>query len=151
MPYKDKNSTRAKESAKKRLAKYRNTNRDKINLKAREKTKNDPEYRQKMIDKQKKYIKENREKVLLQKRKNSLKKLYGLSWETYQTILKAQKGVCAICNKKNYSNRRLAVDHDHKTGKIRALLCDKCNLGMGSFNDDKKLLMKVIKYLRKHE
>jgi len=63
-------------------------------------------------------------------------------------MLKSQNGNCAICGIDQPSNgRRLAVDHDHETGKVRALLCGNCNTGMGSFMDNPKLLQKAINYL----
>lgn len=65
----------------------------------------------------------------------------------------ATNGKCAICEEPESKERWrcLAVDHCHNTGKIRQLLCWKCNSGLGLFNDDKQLLTNAIKYLTKHE
>lgn len=71
----------------------------------------------------------NRDRVKQTSRKNKLLKLYGLTTERYSTMFAAQEGLCALCDR---SDLPLAVDHDHQTGKVRALLCLPCNglLGM---------------------
>lgn len=67
----------------------------------------------------------------------------------YQKLFDKQKGLCAICNTpENNKRKRLAVDHDHSTGKVRGLLCDRCNRGLGYFKDSPELLHKGINYLR---
>lgn len=76
-----------------------------------------------------------------------LRKTYGISLEDYQSILSVQGGVCAICKKTPSDNISLHVDHDHKTGFIRGLLCYQCNDGLGNFKDNKELLEKAIRYL----
>ena len=69
--------------------------------------------------------------------------------EQYNDLLEKQNGVCAICGvEKNKNNSSLCVDHDHKTGKIRGLLCHLCNTAIGKFNDDILLLEKAIKYIK---
>lgn len=70
---------------------------------------------------------------------------FGLDPEGYETLLRTQKGKCAICRKK----RKLVVDHDHVTGRVRGLLCQPCNMGIGGLDDDVKLLRRAIKYLRR--
>jgi hypothetical protein len=70
-------------------------------------------------------------------------------------IFNKQNGVCAICFQKERSKRKpnhfginkLAVDHDHKTGKIRGLLCNCCNTAIGRFNDSIAVLQNAISYL----
>lgn len=76
-----------------------------------------------------------------------IKNLYGLSEEDHTKIYKSQKGLCAICLKKE----KLDVDHCHKTKKVRGLLCRPCNLMLGKFNDDPKILRRAIRYLRRHQ
>jgi hypothetical protein len=77
-----------------------------------------------------------------------LKSLYGLTETTYQKLLASQGGVCAICkNPETIKNRRLGVDHCHKSGKVRGLLCDSCNTGLGRFRDSVPLLRRAIRYL----
>jgi hypothetical protein len=73
-----------------------------------------------------------------------------LSFEEYLVMVSRQKGVCAICKKINKNGRALAIDHCHKTGKVRGLLCGKCNIGIGLLDDDIKLLQKATKYLKLH-
>ena len=81
--------------------------------------------------------------------KNILKKQYGLTVEQYQAMLAAQHGVCAIC-KKPPTKRRLDVDHDHADGHVRQLLCERCNKGLGCFEDSLQLLETAVRYMRKH-
>lgn len=68
----------------------------------------------------------------------------------YEAMLSLQGGVCAIC-KQSPGTRRLHVDHDHKTGVVRALLCHGCNLCLGAVDDDISKLQAAIAYLRKYE
>lgn len=64
----------------------------------------------------------------------------------YQILLRLQKGGCAICQNPPKS-RRLAVDHDHKTGRARGLLCYRCNRGLPWFKDSPTLLENAARYL----
>lgn len=82
-------------------------------------------------------------------RKSNLKKLYGITREQYDAILLAQGGGCAICGTPAPTSKDFAVDHDHKTGEVRGLLCDKHNLGIGLFDDSPDLLLDAIAYLKK--
>jgi hypothetical protein len=86
----------------------------------------------------------------LKERQNNLKRMFGMSIEEYDEKLVNQGGVCQICGLECISGKRLAVDHDHKTGKIRDLLCSNCNGGLGKFQDNPELLIKAADYLRKH-
>jgi 2-polyprenyl-3-methyl-5-hydroxy-6-metoxy-1,4-benzoquinol methylase len=63
-------------------------------------------------------------------------------------MLYRQQELCAICGEKETKNKALSVDHCHTTSKIRGLLCSKCNVAMGAFNDDIEMLNKVIRYLK---
>lgn len=80
-------------------------------------------------------------------RKSNLKTKYGLSEQDYENKLIEQNYVCFICGEK--TEKRLAVDHDHETGQTRDLLCHKCNMGLGCYNDDFNLLKKALNYLLK--
>jgi hypothetical protein len=60
----------------------------------------------------------------------------------------SQNRVCAICGKPNQNGKRLVVDHDHLNDSVRGLLCDKCNRGIGHFDDNISLLKKAIEYLK---
>lgn len=79
---------------------------------------------------------------------------YGISVEDFEELRKKQKGACAICeahlNIKENSTIRgkgVAVDHCHESGKVRGLLCAKCNQGLGMFKDNPELLNKASEYL----
>jgi hypothetical protein len=74
-------------------------------------------------------------------------KTFGLSPELYRDMLISQHGVCAACKKPCSRNTVLSVDHDHKTGKVRKLLCSKCNLILGLANDDHHTLVALVNYL----
>jgi hypothetical protein len=81
-----------------------------------------------------------------------LKRRYGISIEEYKKIAISQNNKCAICRKveARLTNKRknfLSVDHCHNTGKIRGLLCNACNIGLGKFKDNPLLLKKALKYL----
>lgn len=82
-----------------------------------------------------------------------LKYKYGIDVETYNAKLEEQDGKCAICGKGqgNSVKSKLFVDHDHTTGKIRGLLCDSCNRGIGLLQDDADLLMAAVAYLISHQ
>ena len=79
--------------------------------------------------------------------KDNLKRNYGMEVEEYLEKVNEQQGACAICKK--YSPT-LCVDHDHDTLKNRGLLCHKCNVGLGHFNDNIQLLADAISYLAQH-
>lgn len=88
---------------------------------------------------------------------SDLRRKYGKDFGTAQlrAMAEAQGHKCAICGqaeteKRNGIVRHLAVDHDHETGAIRELLCQRCNKGIGTFSDDTELMLKAIAYLRKH-
>lgn len=88
--------------------------------------------------------------------KHTLKK-YGLSQEAFVALHIAQSGQCAICKTPILISAKLGdtqaavVDHCHTTGKIRGLLCHKCNRGLGSFKDDPNTLESAMKYLQKQK
>jgi hypothetical protein len=75
----------------------------------------------------------------------------GINAEEYNNWLDKQGGRCAICGEEPPDSRGLAVDHDHKTGKIRGLLCYRCNLGLGNFRDDTSLIQSAMIYLIKEK
>ena len=81
-------------------------------------------------------------------RKRQLQRKYGISLADYDILLNKQDGVCLICGQKDL-DKFLAVDHCHETGRIRGLLCNGCNSGLGHFKDDPELLKRAILYLGK--
>lgn len=76
----------------------------------------------------------------------SFRRRYGITRNDYDEMLAAQGGGCAICS----STHRLCVDHDHQTGAVRKILCDRCNLALGVVDDDHELLNKLADYLLAH-
>lgn len=95
----------------------------------------------------KKYRKSHATEVALKLRKGTLKRKYGITLDEYNDMLKTQNGKCAICHEEK--NETLCVDHDHKTGKVRGLLCTHCNHVVGFAKDNIKILDETIKYLDK--
>ena len=78
--------------------------------------------------------------------------ILDMTVESYEDMLKSQGGCCSICDKtRNKNGTRLCVDHDHKTGKVRGLLCHDCNTSLGKMNDDLDLLYRAVSYLENHE
>lgn len=82
-------------------------------------------------------------------------KRYGITAEEYQAMFDKQAGVCAICGNAETTVQRgviarLSVDHDHVTGKVRGLLCQQCNHGLGHFKDNTEILSNAIDYLMKN-
>lgn len=88
----------------------------------------------------------NRDRSKEISRRHSLKKLYGLSVAEYDALVRQQYGVCAICGN-GRDHKHLHVDHDHDTGNVRGLLCNRCNRAIGLFEDDPAILRKAIAYL----
>ena len=72
---------------------------------------------------------------------------YGMTLEDFNNLLGKQNGGCAICGKPEAVMPHLCVDHCHKSGKNRGLLCDKCNRGIGCFSDSAARLLAAAKYL----
>ena len=104
--------------------------------------------------KQKRIKRQSSDEYQLYIRKFRLKTQYGLSLEQYQAMLTSQDDCCAICKTTvpggRYS-KYFAVDHDHKTKKVRELLCGRCNTVLGHANDNQQLLQQMIEYLEKHK
>lgn len=73
------------------------------------------------------------------------RRTYGIDVATYAAMLLRQHGGCAICRQE--SDKPLVVDHDHGSGKVRGLLCNACNTGLGFFKDDPAALATAITYL----
>lgn len=80
------------------------------------------------------------------KRDQYLIRTYGITNEEYKKLLQYQAGVCYICHRPPAS-RRLAVDHSHKTGEVRGLLCWSCNKGLAFYRDDPKRATRMAEYL----
>lgn len=78
-------------------------------------------------------------------RERHLVKKYGVNAARYSEMLANQRGACAICQKA--PRRKLHVDHDHKTGAVRGLLCRGCNHMLGVAADDPKILLRAVRYI----
>ena len=88
-------------------------------------------------------------RVLAHTRENLLKNRFGITVKDYDNMLEKQHGVCKICGKPPGA-KRLHVDHDHKTGKVRALLCYLCNVMLGNARDEPTILRLAALYLEEH-
>lgn len=80
----------------------------------------------------------------------SLREKFGITIEQYELMSSKQDHLCAICKRPCTSGRRLAVNHNHTTEQIRGLLCTKCNLGIGYFNDSADILKAAASYLERY-
>ena len=75
-----------------------------------------------------------------------LRRKYGMGAVEVQALIDAQGGICPVCLKRPATQ----VDHDHKTGRVRGVLCLYCNAAMGAFHDDPDLIAKAIAYLERY-
>ena len=88
-------------------------------------------------------------------------KKFNISLNQYKKMLKEQNGQCLICGrdfddiyrnpKKNHIYYTPRIDHDHKTGKVRGILCHHCNTALGSFYENPLILVRAIKYLKENK
>lgn len=90
------------------------------------------------------------------KKSANLKRDFGITLQQYDVMLESQNGVCAVCGQPEtarYSDgetvKRLSVDHDHKTGRVRGLLCGRCNCALGYVDDSKERLLQLAIYLER--
>ena len=128
-----------------------------------DKRKNDPEFRKQQSERSKKYYRknlarkkeynraytkrwqeENPERYKQYQRDYHLLSSYGLTFEEYQQMLQEREDKCDICKQ---VMSKPHVDHCHKTGEIRGLLCAECNHGLGKFGDDTERLLSAVAYL----
>lgn len=103
-----------------------------------------PEYRQRYLAKPKGQAAYKRAQATWQRKRNG----YAISEQDCLAILTRQEGKCGICPKElKWPDRNSHVDHDHKTGLIRGILCNRCNRGIGAFDDDPVLLASASAYV----
>jgi hypothetical protein len=131
------------------------SHREEIRERLRRKRETDPAYRQKRIAAAQAYREAHKEELSgrrrrdpMTRRKHRLRGVYGISREEYDAMLDSQGGVCAICKKKPDEGKALFVDHCHVTGRVRGLLCGKCNSVLAFGNDNPDILRAAIAYLR---
>ena len=122
---------RTKDKVKLRSERYRNKNREKIKERLRL------------------FVLNNPDKIKLHRLKCSLKKRYKLTLDQYNEMYRKQESKCGICGiHESKITKKLNIDHNHKTGKARELLCQKCNVALSYFeNFDSK---PFLEYLNKH-
>ena len=95
----------------------------------------------------KRYYQDNKENLKCK----DLQKKYGITLEEYNNFLEQQNYLCNICeNHIEEFSRSLAVDHCHKTGKVRSLLCSKCNTALGLVGENIDVLESMIGYIKEH-
>lgn len=89
-----------------------------------------------------------REKYDSEKDRNRhLKYWYGITAQDYEKMYQSQKGKCAICGE---DSKKLVVDHDHASNKVRSLLCFRCNIALGQLESGKDFVEKAMEYLNYH-
>jgi iron-sulfur cluster repair protein YtfE (RIC family) len=126
-------------------------------MRTQKQKKYDEKYRNSHKEETKKWKKENSIHVSEYNTEYQLKINYNLTLMEYNELLMKQNGVCAICLKPEIAKhqsgkiKKLAVDHNHETGKIRGLLCVNCNNGLGRFKDSALLTDRATKYLLNYE
>jgi hypothetical protein len=144
------------------------TSRDGVNPKCRlccqefqrkrrlEKSRYDRDYRERNRDRLRLRDRERAARRTDWRKDYRLQRVFGISLAQYELKLAEQGGVCAVCGKPEWvvgqaeRVKRLAVDHDHKTGKIRGLLCNNCNRALGMLYDDVSLVLNMAAYLRRY-
>ena len=132
---------------------------DCIRARNKERYASDPEYRRKVIERAsapkararqrtRKRSPEGRRKA----KDYELRTKFGITVEDFEVMLSEQGGRCAVCGTDSPGGQgnQFHVDHCHRTGKVRALLCSNCNRGLGHFQESEDLLLKAIQYLRQH-
>lgn len=118
-----------------------------------EKFSSDPNFRERRA----RYFRSRPEaqRELARQRQRRNLRMYGLTVDDLERMMIAQGGVCAICarppheGQRDPRKKRLGVDHDHATRKVRGLLCDPCNIALGLFDDDPSRLAAAIQYLER--
>jgi len=95
------------------------------------------------------WFKKHRGKYKERQKNYTLMRKYGISSDEYNNFFMSQNGCCKICNRhQSEFKRRLAVDHDHKTSKVRGLLCHHCNAAIGHFFENPRTMENAITYIK---
>ena len=98
------------------------------------------------------FYSKNKDRIMIKQRK----RLYGISDIEYKKLFLKQKGICAICKggettTSNGKIKKLSIDHNHETGQIRGLLCQRCNTAIGMLSDNTECLARAIVYIEKYK
>lgn len=123
-------------------------------------------HKEELNAKKKKYYYDHREEMLkhhkeyyntrkLEYRARAVKHKFGIPIDEYNRMVAEQNNLCAVCGNPETSTRNgviksLAVDHNHKTGKVRKLLCESCNTVIGKVDENVETLTRMIEYLNTH-
>lgn len=124
--------------------KYREENKETINANSRKFYQNNKE---RLNKNSKEYYKQNKHKMTERNKKYTRSTKYGISQEQYDDMLDKQGHKCNICKEALDMDRATHVDHCHKTGRVRGILCRTCNLGLGHFKDRAELLLSAWEHL----
>lgn len=113
---------------------------------------NDHVWRKKQIEKSKQYREKNPEQTKLSIKNWTYKTKYGITYHQFLSKINEQDGLCKICSTKlevegRNCSQKAVVDHCHSTGKIRGIICHRCNVGLGNFLDNAQLLNKAQEYI----
>ncbi len=96
-----------------------------------------------------KYVKKLDNNSFIKPKGDNKYKKYNITTKEYNFLFNIQDGRCKICNThQTLLNKKLVVDHCHKTGHVRGLLCNSCNSGLGFFKDNRRSLERAIEYLK---
>lgn len=133
-----------REKTRKYAASYREKNKETLNKKRAEWVSQNQD---KLKTLKTKWYQENKEKSAESSRRSQLRRLYGLTPEQRDELLLAQGSRCALCRSDTPYGKGWHVDHDHKTGKVRGILCGHCNLMLGYARDNPSTLRAAIQYL----
>lgn len=95
------------------------------------------------------YYQNNKQKEKNRSRNKHLISKYNITLEHFTNLLKLHNNKCSICNIEFSEKIYPCIDHNHETGKIRGILCSKCNTALGFFKDSRDLLKKAVGYLNK--
>ena len=147
---KDGFNTRCRECCRLHQALWRKNNPDKARAYWR---KHYAEHSELAIARTRQWRERNREKYLYGKSNCRLRKAYGITRAEYLALVARQNGLCAVCGnppRRGSKKDMLHVDHDHATGRMRGLLCDLCNRGIGMLRDDFRIVSAAAKYLKAH-
>lgn len=122
------------------------------NARSREKRAENPEHYRQIEARKRERIRQDRpDEYRRQYMSSNLKKTHGITLEQKRSMLSAQGGKCAICGTTEPGGRGdFHVDHSHENGKIRGVLCHRCNIGIGSLREDVAILFSAIDYLMNH-
>lgn len=85
-------------------------------------------------------------------RKHRLMTMYKMTLDQYYLLIDGQYYQCPICNESLMPfTRNTHIDHDHETGRVRGILCGKCNIGLGHFKDNPEFLQNAIEYIKRNQ